>query len=388
MSHILEFLDLVDTPSAYSGGRTVAVNSGADALEFVVGVNADALDGNKLSAASPSDGEALVYDGVTNNRWDAVTPPWLDRTGGTMTGFITLHNVPTSAMHAANKAYIDDNFSANSHGHDDDEIALVGTHTGILSGATYVDDAMTLLDDLEDGDIPTTDTWSGWLTGISSTVKAALDAIDGFDGGVFMRNASGISFREVTGGEPYGWITAITVDNADKIVIGNSGGGHTGIILNSDVDAETHDITTTGEIIAAQGDFPHIRATHSKAVNDGTSTEIARSFLPGSAPKWTSVTVYYEIVAENSLSTHMQLESGLVTLSMIRIGTTNTAATAVKAATTTITTSGTMTCVFSTGTAGVDHQRIRVLANSDFGTPTITGNFTIIGNNDSAITWS
>ncbi len=187
MAYILEFLDLVDTPATFASqaGKIVAVNPGETALEFASGVNADALDGIPLSAATPSDGDALVYDGVIDNRWENVVPPWLRRDGGTMTGYITLHADPSNNLHAASKQYVDINFAPVGHDHDGDYIQALGG-TPVAGNLLEISDADTLLD-----------------TGLSSAVLAdalAVFPLVGWPSGVdddFLANTA-LDFDEGT----------------------------------------------------------------------------------------------------------------------------------------------------------------------------------------------
>jgi len=149
LSHILEFLDLVDTPNLadYStvAGYPVAVNSGGTALEFVLGVNADAIQGNAVQTGVPSEGQVLIYDATTDNRWEPITPPWLPLSGGTLTGFLTLHAAPENNLHAVTKKWVDDNFSPAGHDHDGDYIEALGG-TPVAGNLTKITDADTLVD--------------------------------------------------------------------------------------------------------------------------------------------------------------------------------------------------------------------------------------------------
>jgi hypothetical protein len=76
---------------------------------------------------------------------------------------------------------------------DDSGIDLSGIHAALLSGATTVADAMTILDDLDDADIPLSWTPSGWLFGAGGQdVAYALGLIDGFrtNGVIFANDVS------------------------------------------------------------------------------------------------------------------------------------------------------------------------------------------------------
>ena len=107
MSHIRnvpspwnDFIDLNDTPAAYTsqGGKFVRVNSTPDGLEF--------------------------------------TDDVVQKTGSTMTGFLTLHAAPTQALHAATKGYVD----SVATGLDFKESVRVATTANItLSGEQTID---------------------------------------------------------------------------------------------------------------------------------------------------------------------------------------------------------------------------------------------------------
>jgi len=61
LSHILEFLDLVDTPDTFgASGSILVVNGTGTALEFVTGVNASSIGGSAVGTLAPSDGQVIV----------------------------------------------------------------------------------------------------------------------------------------------------------------------------------------------------------------------------------------------------------------------------------------------------------------------------------------
>lgn len=94
------FLGLTDTPSSFAGNGTLAVrvNSGETALEFFTIVHdATAIQGSDVQSGSPSDGQILMYDGTTDNRWEWVYPTAYP------TAFTGLSDVPSSYSGQANK---------------------------------------------------------------------------------------------------------------------------------------------------------------------------------------------------------------------------------------------------------------------------------------------
>ena len=95
------FTGLTDTPSAFTsqGGKVVAVNSAADALEFVDAPSGTDATARATAAAAELDAAAA----------QATADAALSRSGGTMTGKITLDGAPTVNLHAATKKYVDDN---------------------------------------------------------------------------------------------------------------------------------------------------------------------------------------------------------------------------------------------------------------------------------------
>lgn len=237
MSHILEFLDLVDTPSTFvdQAGKTVAVNALATALEFVTGVNASSIDGKSVSAASPADGDVLVYDGVTDLRWENVTPPWLAKTGGTMTaGDLTLFQNPTNNMHAANKKWIEDNFSAGSHNHDSTYLKLDASNDPMTGTLEWTNAAgPSIMNEAATGTNPTLvpnkadpDTGVGWSgTNTLSLIAEGAETLDIANGTVSLIAADLVLGKGETlqGKDSVGNAIAILSvnDATDYIVAGN-----------------------------------------------------------------------------------------------------------------------------------------------------------------------
>lgn len=101
----------VDTLGSLELGYTPTLNSHAVTKEYVdnsissVGQDTTALD-NRL--------QVLEADPTTKTYVDAEDNKRLSKTGGTMTGFITLHTAPETAMQATNKAYVDQGLSDHS----------------------------------------------------------------------------------------------------------------------------------------------------------------------------------------------------------------------------------------------------------------------------------
>ncbi|RKZ12235.1 hypothetical protein DRQ32_04140, partial [bacterium] len=274
--------------------------------------------------------------------------------------------------------------------HPDTAIAISGTHAGLLSAATDVDEAMTVLDDLagsdidiEDVDVDTTSTFTDWLSGVSGTVKSALDHIDKLASLLMMRNDASIAWRQVTGGGPYGWLSGIKVNASDEVEIGSA--DITGIVMKNDVDLEANNLETTGEVIAAQGDIPHLRSTNVKTLADGVATEFCRVFFDA-APDGGGCLFHYTI--EVVAGTAVQSQTGIVALaqtrtSLARAGTMTDLGTPAQSLS-----SGTLAVNWNYGTSGTDHGRIKCNANTSLIGATITMTVTAIGNADKLITWS
>jgi len=109
----------------------------------------DKITGSPATAAS---GQFLIYNSATSD-FDLVGDDTsstaidgkLDKTGGTMTGFITLHADPTSALHAATKQYAD-TMLPKAGGTMTGNLTLSGAPSSGLHAATktYVDNADAL----------------------------------------------------------------------------------------------------------------------------------------------------------------------------------------------------------------------------------------------------
>ncbi|MEG0338298.1 MAG: hypothetical protein RR573_00105, partial [Oscillospiraceae bacterium] len=83
--------------------KATASIDGLQTKENVADVNAN-------TANRHNHNNKAVLDVITNvliNTWNTVTEK-LNLSGGTLTGFLTLHAAPTANMHAANKKYVDD----------------------------------------------------------------------------------------------------------------------------------------------------------------------------------------------------------------------------------------------------------------------------------------
>lgn len=188
MSHILEFLDLVDTPDTFgASGSILVVNGTGTALEFVTGVNASSIGGSAVGTLAPSDGQVIVFEGVTNDQWEAVTPVWLRKDGDSMTaGDLTLFQNPSNNMHAANKKWIEDNFSAGSHAHDSTYLKLDASNDPMTGTLEWTNAAgPSIMNEAADSTNPTLvpnkadpDTGVGWsTTNILSLVAGGAESL-------------------------------------------------------------------------------------------------------------------------------------------------------------------------------------------------------------------
>lgn len=100
----------VTTTYALSGTYTAGDYFAVSASGTVDSTWTSKINGAPSTAGA---GQFLIYN--ANTKWDLVGDTTsssaisgkLDKTGGTMTGFITLHADPTSALHAASKQYAD-----------------------------------------------------------------------------------------------------------------------------------------------------------------------------------------------------------------------------------------------------------------------------------------
>jgi hypothetical protein len=113
---------------------------------------------------------------------------------------------------------------------DDSDVPLSGTHTGTLSSAKDVADAMDVLDDLNDADIPLAagplDVYTGCLSS-ATTVKDAMDALDGIDD------------SEVAVGGTHSKLLAAATDVSDAMDVLDALDG-------ADIDIDDEDIDVTG----------------------------------------------------------------------------------------------------------------------------------------------
>ncbi|MEG1753454.1 MAG: hypothetical protein RR234_06020 [Christensenella sp.] len=106
----------------YSGTSWVIISANAipKATASVDGLQTkeNVADVNANTANRHNHNNKAVLDAITNaliNTWNTVTEK-LNLTGGTLTGFLTLHAAPTANMHAANKKYVDDIASGKGNG--------------------------------------------------------------------------------------------------------------------------------------------------------------------------------------------------------------------------------------------------------------------------------
>jgi hypothetical protein len=158
MSHIRrvpeawdDFLSLTDTPSTYTaqGSKFVRVNSGANALEF--------------------------------------TDDVVQKSGSTMTGYLTLHADPSSSMHAVTKQYVDG------------LVQGLDIHTSVRAATTAADA------DLDLAGIETIDTDVLLVAGDRVLVKNQTDAEDNgiyivVDPGAWTRATDADSAGDLSGG--------------------------------------------------------------------------------------------------------------------------------------------------------------------------------------------
>lgn len=139
------YLGTVNVTTAYALSGSYSVG---DYFAVSVSGTIDASWTSKLNGTptTASAGQFLIYN--SNTKWDLVGDTTsataisgkLDKTGGTMTGFITLHADPTSALHAATKQYADGKL-ALSGGTLTGALILAANPTAALGAATkqYVD---------------------------------------------------------------------------------------------------------------------------------------------------------------------------------------------------------------------------------------------------------
>jgi hypothetical protein len=304
---------------------------------------------------------------------------------------------------------------------EDDDVDLSGTHDGLLTAASTVADAMEVLDDIpEDGlgfdnDVSVTADDSGGSAKqvfkvttadilrlgdptVDMELYAANDVwisgppLGGSGANLILSNDFGYYGRDTSARDR----EILVLDGSDDVNVGHT--GHELKLLSSgNIDAADNDIETTGDVTAGNSyadkfagdevDTPRLQATQEKTLSDGANTEFARVYNTATAPRSQSVMFYYEVEAEDG--TDMQVECGTVTFTMVRTsGGTNTAGTAGISGTSNACSSGTLSVAFSAGTAGSDHIRCRVNANSSLTDPRITGRFIAIGNDNRSITWS
>ena len=110
------------------------------------GITATAAELNKLDGATVTSAEINHLDGVTSNVQTQLNSK-LSKSGGTMTGALTLSGDPTAASHAVNKSYVDDSLSGKldkSGGTMTGALTLSGDPSSNLHAATkqYVDNAV------------------------------------------------------------------------------------------------------------------------------------------------------------------------------------------------------------------------------------------------------
>jgi hypothetical protein len=169
-----------------------------------VALTATATELNTLDGITASTGELNILDGATLtvtelNYVDGVTSPVqtqlddrLSKAGGTMTGDITLPGMPTQALHAATKSYVD-SVSEGLHIH----ASAIAATTGNVSIAT----------DLEPGDLVDGVTL---VEGNRILVKSQTNSAQN---GIYVVQASGAALRAADFNEP------LEVDGGDFIFV-------------------------------------------------------------------------------------------------------------------------------------------------------------------------
>lgn len=172
------YLGTVSVTVAYALSGTYSVG---DYFAVSVSGTIDSSWTSKLNGTptTASAGQFLIYN--SNTKWDLVGDTTsstaisgkLDKTGGTMTGFITLHADPTSALHAASKQYADGKL-ALSGGTLTGALTLAADPSTSLGAATkqYVDGINTSIR----ADFATADAGKLSLTGGTMTGAIVLAA--------------------------------------------------------------------------------------------------------------------------------------------------------------------------------------------------------------------
>ncbi len=110
-------------------GQLPALTTTATVGAAMAGANSKATPADGDFFAGVQAGGSTMFKTTWANIKTALASVFLRLTGGTLTGFLTLHSAPTANMHAANKGYVDTGLN--------DKLALSGgTLTGALSGTT------------------------------------------------------------------------------------------------------------------------------------------------------------------------------------------------------------------------------------------------------------
>lgn len=165
------------------------------------------IDNKQAIVANVSDTEIGYLDGVTSGIQTQLNDK-LSKTGGTMTGFVTLHSNPESALHAATKQYVD-NISSGLNFH---QAVHAATSTNITTDYNNGTDGLgATLTAMSNGAIGTVDGHQVVLND-RILVKAQTDA-----------KQNGIYYVSNVGGSSSKWVLtrALDADNSPSGEIAN-----------------------------------------------------------------------------------------------------------------------------------------------------------------------
>lgn len=281
---------------------------------------------------------------------------------------------------------------------DDSDIDLSGTHAALLSGASTVADAMTILDDLDGADIVLGFTPTGWLFG-QTLVSGALSTIDAYKtNGFILSNDVPIKWTDSRG---TGTLNVLKLNSADQLeslqeviaqnndsYYGKTTGGtarNIGKVNSSDeidigdanlplnlnasgtIDAGANDIETTGDIDCANTIAPFDRALKTTTLTDNVGITFLK--LPLDSGKATSCEVYWEVEATNG--TAVEFASGNARFSVYRLAAGTTVSTPVEFGRDNGLI-GSMTVVIASSSASAFEGRMTITANTSLSGATIT----------------
>jgi hypothetical protein len=288
-------------------------------------------------------------------------------------------------------------------------VGISGKHTGMLSAAGDLEEAMGVLDDIpEDGlafdnDVSVTAEDSGgsakqvFKVTTADILRLGDPSVDlelyalndvwisgpplgGSGANLILSNGFGYYGRDTSARDR----EILGLDGSNEVNVGHAS-HKMNLIADGIIDADDNDIETTGNMEAAEGIFDRLQAVKSKTLTDGSLTEICRAFMD-TEPAAASVTLWYEIQATDG--TDIQCESGFVTFVMVEDSSNWKTGDDDNEVMVNVCSNGTLDVSFSVGTSGIDHARCRVNANSSLSSPTITGKFLAIGNAARSVTWS